>query len=142
MTEGSHIQIDLPEDLYRQLERMAVPFEDTGPVDVIRRLVAASPYASSKRSSRATHDGFLISLVKGGLVAAGDELLYQRRDGRSFTTTVTANGWIELGNGQVVRSPSAAIMALVGVTHNGFKAWRHVKSGKKLEELRAEISLE
>lgn len=137
----SHIKIDLPEDLYHELERLAVPFEDTSPVDVIRRLVSMPrPYAKSSRKG-SQQDGHLLMLVRHGLIAAGDMLVYERpRRGDSFTATVTDDGWLALSDGRKARSPSGAIKLLVGTTDNGFKAWRHFPSGKKLEELRAEIS--
>ena len=144
MTEKlSYIQIELHEDLDRELERLAVPFEDTSPVDVIRRLVnMPSPYAKPWYKG-SQQDGHLLVLIRHGLIAAGDELVYERpRRGDSFTATVTDNGWLALSDGRKARSPSGAVMLLVGKTDNGFKVWRHIKSGKKLEELRAEISVE
>lgn len=139
MTEQkAHISVDLPEDLYRELERRAVPFQDTGPVDVIRRLLAVKPYANSSPKAL-QREGHLAALLRHDLITVGDDLVYARRDGRSFAATVTGDGCIKLSDGRAVRSPSGAIMLLVGTTDNGFKAWRHVKSGKKLEELRAKL---
>ncbi len=87
------------------------------------------PYAKPSRKG-SQQDGQLLTLVRHGLIAAGDTLVYERpRRGDSFTATVTDDGWLALSEGRKARSPSGAIKLLVGTTDNGFKAcW--VSSGR------------
>lgn len=134
----SRVRIDLPEDLYRELERRAVPFVDTSPADVLMRLLASSPADETGASSPPPESlGYLWSLMEKGAIAPGDELEFHRpRLGDKFSGTVTECGWIELDDGRLCRSPSGAIMELVGANYNGYKHWLHVKSGLRLDELR------
>lgn len=125
------IAVELPWDLYEELRRRARPFDDT-PVDVIRRLVRLeAPHFGDNRV------GALEPLIRAGLIAAGDELVFPRpRVGNRHVAHVTEGGCLRLSDGTVHTTPSAAATSYTRQPQNGWTCWRHTASGKKLEALR------
>jgi hypothetical protein len=74
-------------------------------------------------------------------VQSGDQLTHQRkRTGQTFSAIVTADGWVQLPDGQLYSAPSPALKACVGTEIDGWASWRHERTGKTLRELRDELS--
>jgi hypothetical protein len=135
---ASHVSIELPMIIYRQLERYAT-FGET-PVDTIQRLVTSE--GSRWRSDRAAGgQGNMLLYLEAGLVAVGDRVIFnQARRGLQHTVTVTERGTLELPDGDEVTGPSGVIKQITGTTDNGWTRLIHEPSGKRLSDLRAELA--
>lgn len=84
--------------------------------------------------------GGIGELLDAGLVTAGDELVWNRRNlGVAHTTRIRADGTLILADGRVYANPSAATTALGGTHHNGWSAFRRTSDGRTLGDLRAEL---
>jgi hypothetical protein len=84
----------------------------------------------------------LRDLLKSGLISAGDELFWEKKNFRlTFTATVLANGIIETSDGVAHTSPSMAARHVnMGISTNGWRVWRLAKSKQSLFELRKILS--
>jgi hypothetical protein len=79
-------------------------------------------------------------LLDAGLVKAGDELVWHRRNqGVRHTARIRIDGTIGLADGRVYANPSGAATALGGNHQNGWSAFRRVSDGRTLGELRTEL---
>jgi hypothetical protein len=79
-------------------------------------------------------------LIRGGLVSAGDELVYhQPKKGAVYHAEVTSDGWVQVEGGQQFRKLSPSLRSCVGTQINGW-LWVHAGSGKTLRALRFELS--
>jgi hypothetical protein len=84
--------------------------------------------------------GGLGELLDAGLVAAGDELVWTRRNlGARHTARVRVDGALVLADGRAYANPSGATTALGGNNQNGWEAFRRTSDGRTLGELRAEL---
>ena len=83
----------------------------------------------------------VIDLVKKGSVTAGQELIWNRRVAKQIhLATVNQDGSITTADGVKHKTPSGAAKHLNGNKPvDGWIAWKHQKSGKKLSELRDQI---
>jgi hypothetical protein len=125
-------KIEVDEDVFEVLQREAVPFEDTEPNDVLRRLLLG--HVPTLRGEKA---GDLMPLLESGLLKAGDKLEHHRpRKGRTFTAEVTADGHIQLPDERRFAAPSPALKACVGSDINGWANWKVVRTGQLLQEVR------
>lgn len=81
-------------------------------------------------------------LLKSGLVSSGDKLIWTRRVLKnSHEAVVNLDGTISTGDGKKHKTPSGAAKHLnQNKPVDGWIAWRHYKSGKKLAELRSELA--
>jgi len=81
-------------------------------------------------------------LIEYGLVLSGDELVFERpRLGHTYEATITENGAIQLADGRSFSSPSRAAIEAAGIpAYDGWYAWRLVRNGKVLNELRKELA--
>ncbi|MET8753429.1 CBS domain-containing protein [Streptomyces sp. NPDC004667] len=79
-------------------------------------------------------------LVHAGLLSAGTRLTFrQRRSGQEHLAQVTADGRIELSDGQRFKSPSAAAAAATGRgPYDGWTAWA-LEGGTLLDALRQKL---
>lgn len=79
-------------------------------------------------------------LVDAGLLAAGTDLVFRRkRSGKVYPARVTADGRIELPDGQRFNSPSTAAAAATGRgPFDGWTSWA-VDGGPLLDVLRQEL---
>ncbi|WP_406832807.1 hypothetical protein ABEG17_08290 [Pedococcus sp. KACC 23699] len=134
-------EINIDEDVYRELERHVKGFEQ--PNDVLRRLLlvgqagddspaGATEYIAPKRRPR---PGRLLPLLEDGLIEAGDGLAHtQVRKGLTFHGVVDGDGWITCDNKAFV-APSPALASVVGSQIDGWAHWVHERSGKTLRQL-------
>ncbi len=78
-------------------------------------------------------------LLKSGSVSAGDKLVWNRRVLKSaHEAVINEDGTISTSDGKKHRTPSGAAKFLnQDKPVDGWIAWRHEKSGKKLAELRS-----
>jgi hypothetical protein len=128
------IQVD--DEIYELLLRHARPFVDREN-DVLRRLLLSD--AKSVPPPAPGRTGDLMPYLEAGLLAVGDELVYdQPRKGRVHRGVVNAQGCIESG-GLVHRKVSPSLKTLVGHEINGWGYWTHVRTGKVLHEFRVEL---
>lgn len=127
---GRSIEVD--EEVFAALEREAIPFVDTTPNDVLRRLLlAGTPNPLAGKS------GDLMPLLDAGRLRAGDRLVHhQPRKGRTFTAEVTADGHIQLPDGRRFAAPSPALRACVGSEINGWGQWEVERTGQRLQDIR------
>ncbi|MEV7445354.1 CBS domain-containing protein [Streptomyces sp. NPDC091204] len=79
-------------------------------------------------------------LIHAGLLSAGQRLTFrQRRSGQKHLAQVTADGRIELGDGQRFKSPSAAAAAATGRgPYDGWTSWA-LDDGTLLDALRQRL---
>ncbi|GAA3372167.1 hypothetical protein GCM10017744_102580 [Streptomyces antimycoticus] len=130
--------IEVDDEVFAYLQRHGEPLVDS-PNDVLRRLLlnGGAPPADPAR-----RPGALMFILEVGLLQPGDELEHhQPRRRRTHTATVTADGWVELPDGRVFAQPSPALKAQTGSEINGWGQYKHVRSGKRLQELREDASL-
>jgi hypothetical protein len=127
-------QIEVDDEIYGVLEREARAFVDKTPNDVLRRLLlgeAPGPVPGKP--------GDLMPLLEDGRLQAGDKLVHhQPRKRRTFTAVVTADGYIQLDDGQKFAAPSPALRACVGSEINGWYQWIVERTGKRLQDYRDE----
>jgi len=81
-------------------------------------------------------------LIEYELVTPGDELVFERpKLGRRYEAVISENGSITLSDGRTFSSPSRAAMEAADVpAYDGWYAWRVVRNGKLLNELRMELA--
>ncbi|MFE4173285.1 hypothetical protein ACFRR7_14740 [Streptomyces sp. NPDC056909] len=127
--------IEVDDEVFAYLQSRSEPLVDT-PNDVLRRELLGS-VGRSAGAAGARRTGSLTPLIEAGLVSAGDVLQHhQSRLKRTHTATVTADGWIEIPDGQAFPQPSPALKAQTGSSINGWGQYTHVPSGRRLQELR------
>ena len=97
--------IRIDDDVYDWLQQRAKPFVDT-PNSVLRRELGIAG-SIQPLSAREPAGGELDALVRAGLLAAGEELVWRRR-GASHRAVVTAGGGLELDDGRTFDTPSGA----------------------------------
>lgn len=78
-------------------------------------------------------------LLQSGSVSAGDKLIWSRRVLKSaHEALINQDGTISTSDGKKHKTPSGAAKHLnQDKPVDGWIAWRHEKSGKKLAELRS-----
>ncbi|MFJ4414265.1 hypothetical protein [Streptomyces sp. NPDC088925] len=131
--------IEIDEEIFAYLQSHSEPLVDT-PNDVLRRELL-HPHRSPAKATDQRRKGSLASLIDAGLVSAGDTLEHhQTRLRRTHTAVITADGWIEIQDGSTFAQPSPALKAQTGTSINGWGQYTHVRSGKRLQELRQEAS--
>jgi hypothetical protein len=81
-------------------------------------------------------------LLKLGSVLSGDKLIWSRRVlNNSHEAVINSDGTITTSDGKKHKTPSGAAKHLNNNKPvDGWIAWKHVNSGKKLVELRTEAS--
>ena len=131
--------IEIDDEVFAYLQRHSEPLVDT-PNDVLRReLLGSNSASASKTSVRPT--GSLMPLIEANLVVAGDQVRHhQSRLKRTHEATITADGWVEIPDGQAFPQPSPALKAQTGYDINGWGQYTHVRSGRRLQELREEAA--
>jgi hypothetical protein len=79
-------------------------------------------------------------LLKSGSVSAGDKLVWSRRVMKtSHEAEINEDGTISTSDGRKHKTPSGAAKHLnQDKPVDGWIAWKHLKSGKKLHVLRSE----
>ncbi len=133
--------IELPDEVYRKLQELAVPFEDKEPADVIGRLVPLfekEPTRDVEISPQSTSD----LVCKGGTIPHGTRLGRRSYKGCSSEAEVL-DGKIRL-NGESYPSPSKAANAAArsigtaSLSLNGWEPWEYSDSSteqwKRLRE--------
>ena len=115
------------------------PLVDT-PNDVLRReLLNSKKPPADKAGGRRT--GALMPIIEAGLAAAGDTVRHhQSRLKRTHEGIVTADGWIEIPDGRAFPQPSPALKAQTGIDINGWGQYTPVPSGRRLQDLHAEVA--
>lgn len=100
--------------------------------DVLRRLLSLGSIPAQRGTLTPSHkDEEFRNLLAVGFLAPGDRLVHPH-DGE--TVVVRADGSIEFADGTWLASPTAALN--VGAAgRNGWKAWRHERSGRTLADL-------
>ncbi|MEV6133140.1 hypothetical protein AB0M05_41180 [Streptomyces violaceusniger] len=130
--------IEVDDEVFAYLQRHGEPLVDS-PNDVLRRLLlnGATPPADQAR-----RPGALMYILEAGLLQPGDELEHhQPRLRQTHTAKVTADGWVELPDGRAFPRPSPALKVQTGSEINGWGQYTHVRSGRRLQELRNEASI-
>lgn len=130
--------IRIDDEVYSELQRHARPFEDTEN-DVLRRLLLADGDQNVADSGQRKRPGDLKTFLDAGLLNAGDELVHEQpRKGAMHRATVTLDGCLIVGD-KTFSAVSPALKSSVGHDINGWKSWRHQRSGRLLNELREEM---
>ena len=123
--------------VYRRLQELAKPFEDTPDTVLVRVLGLGLGLDEQDKSRRESSAGELQPLIDSHQLSPGDELVWERpRRRERFTAVVTDNGCLRLGDGRIFPSPSGAAVALAGGSHNGWIIWVHTRTGKTIDGLR------
>jgi hypothetical protein len=80
----------------------------------------------------------LRDLLEAGLVSAGDDIIWKRRNSRlTFTAKILPNGMIKTTDGVSHNSPSMAARHVnMGISTNGWRVWQLASSKQSLYELR------
>lgn len=135
--------IRVDDDVYSYLQSQARPFVDT-PNDVLRRLLPIGRDGGDGQGRTTKHrkaPGALLPLVEAGRLIAGDELRWERRNlSEGHRSVVTQDGEVELEDGSVFPTPSAAAKALSGYEVNGWKVWTVSRTGRLLSDERRLLS--
>lgn len=127
--------IEIDEDIFAHLQHHSEPLVDT-PNDVLRRLLLGDNAQARLGSTR--RPGALAEMIRRGQIKPGDLLRHhQPKLGKTHEATVTADGWIELPDGQSFVKPSPALKQQTGTPINGWE-YIHVPSGRSLADLRKE----
>lgn len=131
--------IEIDDEVFAYLQRHSEPLVDT-PNDVLRRqLLHDKKPSADKAGNRKT--GALMPIIEAGLAAAGDKLRHhQSRLQRTHEATITADGWVQIPDGQAFPQPSPALKTQTGSEINGWGQYTHVPSGRRLQELREEVA--
>jgi hypothetical protein len=130
--------IRIDDEVYSVLQQHARPFEDTEN-DVLRRLLLEDGSQKVADDSRRHRPGDLKVYLDAGLLNVGDELVHEQpRKGVVHRATVTLDGCLVVG-GKTFSAVSPALKSSVGHDINGWKSWRHHRSGRLLNELREEV---
>jgi hypothetical protein len=80
--------------------------------------------------------GGIAELLDAGLVKAGDELVWDRRNlGVRHTARIRVDGSLVLTDGRVCTNPSGATQALGGTYANGWTTFRRMSDGRTLSGL-------
>lgn len=135
--------IEIDDDVLLALRDEAMPGESDS--EVLRRLLldpARDPggaFVLRERAKPQRKVGDLRALMHANKVSPGDELIFEQpRLSRVHRATIRHDGSIELANGKVFPYVSGALTESVGNQMNGW-LWRHVRSGRTLDELRKEL---
>ncbi|MGW7433306.1 restriction system modified-DNA reader domain-containing protein [Streptomyces sp. NPDC054861] len=128
-------KIEIDDEVFAYLQRHSEPLVDT-PNDVLRRALL-SDEKSGENVEPERGLGGLMFIIEAGEATPGDQLRHhQPRLHRTHEAKITADGWVELPDGRVFASPSPALKAQTGSDINGWGQYTHVRTGKKLQELR------
>ncbi|GAA3558011.1 hypothetical protein GCM10022197_11670 [Microlunatus spumicola] len=132
------INVTLDQDVYDELATHVRGFET--PNEVIRRLLFGEQDGTSRKPPAAVRrPGGLMKLISAGLVKPGDRLAhYQKRKNETHLGTVDADGWITTKLDSYA-SPSPALGDLVGTSISGPDFWVHERSGKTINQLKAQL---
>jgi hypothetical protein len=126
--------IRVDDDVYEWLQQRAKPFVDT-PNSVLRRELGIEAATAVAGPAVRRASGELAPLLVAGQLQVGGELVWKRRR-VTHRALVTADGWLELEDGQVFAAPSGAGRALSGYEVNGWRNWRRASDGASLSSLR------
>jgi Restriction Enzyme Adenine Methylase Associated/SeqA protein N-terminal domain len=137
-------RIEVDEEVFAYLQQHCEPLVDT-PNDVLRRLLLDREPSQSLEEATVPakplprRPGALMPLLEAGIVAVGDLVRHEQPRRRMLhEATITARGWLTLADGQSFATPSRALAEQTGTTINGWN-YVHVPSGRRLQELRAQI---
>jgi len=84
--------------------------------------------------------GGIAELLDTGLVTAGEEVVWNRRNlGVRYTARIRVDGTLVLTDGRVFANPSGATTALGGNHQNGWTAFRRVSDERTLGDLQTEL---
>lgn len=129
--------IKVDDDIFAYLQARGRPFVDE-PNDVLRRELLGDDPSEPVVAKPSRRPGSLMSLLRAGLIAADDKLIYiQPRRHNVFHASVTADGWITV-DGTDYDKPTPSLRECVGTAINGW-LWVHEPTGKTLDQLRKEI---
>jgi hypothetical protein len=134
-------KIEVDDEVFALLQRHAQPFVDREN-DVLRRLLLGEPAAGrSADTSAARNDlGVLMPYLDAGLLEPNDELVHEQpRKGLVHRAHVTRDGCVEVAGNPPFRNVSPALKFCVGHDINGWDHWTHVRTGRRLRELREEL---
>ncbi|MFJ2781575.1 hypothetical protein [Kitasatospora sp. NPDC087315] len=135
--------IEIDDEVFAFLQQHSEPLVDT-PNDVLRRLLlgeAESVASGGVAERRGT--GALMPFVERGWLAPGARLHHtKKRSGTTYEATVTADGWIQIEDGQVFSLPSPALKAQVGSEINGWGQYIISETGEPLQTLRSRLERE
>jgi hypothetical protein len=102
---------------------------------------SSGPAVAAGSRTRTVHQvqGDVYPLLARGLIEPGDRLQHVRRaTGEQFQATVTQSGWLRTVRGEFP-APSTALSQLTGTNRNGWKDWKHSRTGMSLAELRDQL---
>jgi hypothetical protein len=125
--------IRVDDEVYERLQRQAKPFVDT-PNSVLRKLLGLedSNPPPVRGESRV---GELLPLIEAGVLQPGETLEWRRRSS-THNAVVLRDGRLQLEDGSVFASPSAAGRALSGYEVNGWRCWGRSRDRVRLSSLR------
>jgi hypothetical protein len=131
--------IRIDDEVYEVLQHKAQAFVDT-PNTVLRRVLGLTGETAQVGATRRPSNppGELSPLLKAALLKAGEELVWKRRKS-THIAVVTADGWLELEDGQSFDTPSGAARALAGYEVNGWRNWGRARDGVRLSSLRDQV---
>lgn len=129
--------IRVDDEVYALLQAEAKPFVDT-PNTVLRRKYGldSEGAGSTANAPTPTPSGRVGKLLEAGVLNPMDELIWDRRQhGQKHVAWVTREGALQLNDGRIFATPSGAARDIAGYEVNGWRQWRHTRTGKTLDEL-------
>jgi len=135
--------IEIDDEVFAFLQQHSEPLVDT-PNDVLRRLLLGeAESAASAEVAERRGTGALMPFVERGWLVPGARLHHtKKRSGTTYEATVTADGWIQIEDGQVFSLPSPALKAQVGSEINGWGQYIVSETGEPLQTLRSRLERE
>ncbi|GAA2513660.1 hypothetical protein [Streptomyces longisporus] len=131
--------IEIDDEVFAYLQRHSEPLVDS-PNDVLRRQLLKGEKPSTDAAG-ARRTGALMFIIEAGLAAPGDKLQHhQSRLKRTHEAIITADGWIEIPDGRAFPQPSPALKTQTGSEINGWGQYKHLPSGRRLQDLREEAT--
>jgi hypothetical protein len=117
--EGSFEKSDFEErqDLYRRI------CDQVWSPDALGLGGGTATAALSAEAKRAFYGVELAHLIEAGFLAPGTKMLGSR-SGKQYSATITADGRVQIPDGTIHRSPSAAADHLTQFSTNGWEFWR------------------
>jgi hypothetical protein len=125
--------IEIDDELMAHLQKVAKPFIETTPNDVLRRIVFGGGVVPVGPKPVLRRPGALKPYLDAGLIEAGEVLTYiQPRKNMTYRASISPDGYIEV-DGTSFRNPSPSLQHCTGSSINGW-LWTYEPTEKTLNK--------
>jgi hypothetical protein len=125
--------IDIDDELMAHLKKVAKPFEEPTPNDVLRRIVFGADIVAAPPPVPLRRPGALKQYLDAGLIKSGEVLSYtQPRKNMTYRASITPDGYIEVDR-KAFKNPSPSLTHCTGSSINGW-LWTYEPGEKTLNK--------